>query len=100
MALHARAKADQEARALTMSEYITMILEEQFTEREATIMRTRTMAFQVDEALFQRIKEHLRRTGTSQKDFVIGLIEQALREAEAELDEDGPAEPDDGDTAE
>ena len=30
-ALHTKAKADQEARELTMSQYITLILEEHFT---------------------------------------------------------------------
>ena len=42
---------------------------------------TRTLAFQVSEELFMRIKEHLKKTGQSQKDFVIGLIEKALDEA-------------------
>ena len=45
--------------------------------------KTRTLAFQVSEELFGKIKEHLKKTGLSQKDFVIGLIEQALTEAEA-----------------
>ena len=50
---------------------------------------TRTLAFQVSEELFGRIKAHLARTGMSQKDFVIGLIEQALaaEEPEAESNE-------------
>ncbi|MDL2274260.1 4-oxalocrotonate tautomerase [Oscillospiraceae bacterium OttesenSCG-928-G22] len=87
-ALHQRAKTDQEARELTMSEYITMVLEEHFTKREGIIMNTRTMAFQVDEALFRRIKAHLNRTGLTQKAFVIGLIEQALSEAEDGLTAD------------
>lgn len=49
---------------------------------------TKTLAFQIPEALFTRIKDHLerekRRTGKrlSQKDFVIGLIERELDEAE------------------
>ena len=51
--------------------------------------KTRTLAFQIDETLFQRIKAHLEResvrTGRklTQKEFVLGLIEQALAEAEA-----------------
>ena len=99
-ALHAGAKADQEARGMTMSQYITMVLEEHFTEKkgiENMNGNTRTMAFQVDEALFQRIKAHLHRTGLSQKNFVIGLIEQALTEAEAqpEASEIEPPEADD-----
>ena len=44
--------------------------------------KIKTLAFQVSEELFGRIKEHLKKTGLSQKDFVIGLIEQALEEAE------------------
>ena len=49
---------------------------------------TKTLAFQVSEELYNRIKEHLerekQRTGKklSQKDFVIGLIERELEEAE------------------
>ena len=52
---------------------------------------SRTMAFQIPEELFQRIKVHLTRetarTGVklTQRDFVLGLIERALAEAEASL---------------
>lgn len=48
---------------------------------------TKTLAFQVSEELYNRIKDHLdrekQRTGKklSQKDFVIGLIERELEEA-------------------
>ena len=85
--LHARAKADQETRGLTMSQYITLVLEEHFNRKEGTNMskETRTMAFQVEDELFQRIKNHLTRTGLTQKAFVLGLIEQALFDAELHL---------------
>ena len=49
---------------------------------------TKTLAFQIPEELFNRIKDHLdrekERTGKrlTQRDFVIGLIEQALEKAE------------------
>ena len=48
---------------------------------------TRTMAFQIPEELFQRIKAHLeresQRTGRklTQREFVLNLIEEALNEA-------------------
>ena len=48
----------------------------------------RTLAFQVSEELFQRVKEYLDRfekvhhRRLTQKEFIIGLIEQALEEAE------------------
>ena len=51
--------------------------------------KTRTLAFQIDETLFQRIKDHLDRESArlgrkfTQREFVLGLIEQALAEAEA-----------------
>ena len=48
---------------------------------------TRTLAFQVSEELFTRIKEHLKKTGQIQKDFVITLIEQALQDAEKNEEE-------------
>ena len=48
---------------------------------------SKTLAFQVPEELFNRIKDHLdretKRTGKrlTQRDFVIGLIERALEDA-------------------
>ena len=56
----------------------------------------RTMAFQIPEELFQRIKAHLERetarTGRklTQREFVLGLIEDALRQAEQEAAESAP----------
>ena len=44
----------------------------------------RTLAFQVPEDLFQKIKDYLHRNGMSQKEFVVGLIE---REIERDLTE-------------
>ena len=58
---------------------------------------TRTMAFQIGEDLFQRIKAHLERETTrtgrklTQREFVLGLIEEALNEAERQVDP-GPCE--------
>lgn len=52
----------------------------------------RTLAFQVSEELFQRIKAYLERyerqhhRRLTQREFVIGLIEQALGKAEEELE--------------
>lgn len=59
--------------------------------------KTRTLAFQVSEELFQRIKDYLDRyeqtyrRKLTQKEFVIGLIEQALEEAEEEFEAAGAA---------
>ena len=64
---------------------------------------TKTLAFQIPEELFNRIKDHLdrekERTGKrlTQRDFVIGLIEQALEEAERQ--DAGENEKEGGDNA-
>lgn len=63
---------------------------------------TRTLAFQIDETLFQRIKDHLDRESArlgrklTQKEFVLGLIEEALEAAERQTGEGGdtPQNPD------
>ena len=53
----------------------------------------RTLAFQVPDDLFRRIKEYLQRNNMTQKEFMIGLIENELardlaeREAEKSLEE-------------
>ncbi len=63
----------------------------------------RTLAFQVPEELFQRIKDYLRRNGMTQKQFVIGLIEEELERDEAlhQNAENGAQEPaDEGEEAE
>ncbi len=55
---------------------------------------TKTLAFQIPEELYNRIKDHLeretKRTGKklTQKEFVISLIERALDEAERQADEE------------
>ena len=86
--LHSRAKAEQERLELTMSQFITLVIEEHFNQKEGKNMseKTRTLAFQVSEELFQRVKNHLSRNPKlSQREFVISLIEQALDAAEAAI---------------
>lgn len=59
----------------------------------------RTMAFQIPEDLFQRIKAHLERetarTGKklTQREFVLGLIEEALDAAEQQAQKEGENAP-------
>ena len=90
--LMARIREEQEKAGLPRGEYITQILttyyENQNRKGEKNMEFTKTLAFQIPEDLFNRIKDHLerekQRTGKrlTQRDFVIGLIEQALEEAE------------------
>ena len=39
---------------------------------------TRTIAFQVPEELFQKIKDYLQRNNMTQKEFMLGLIEDEI----------------------
>ena len=60
----------------------------------------RTLAFQVPDSFFQRVKDYLHRHNMTQKDFVIGLIEQELDRDLAESQETGEAQGDFEDTEE
>lgn len=81
--LHTQVRTEQERLELTLPQYVEMVLKEHFEMGgKAMDGKTRTLAFQVSEELFGRLKEHLKKQGLSQKDFVISLIEQALAEAE------------------
>ena len=104
ISLFNRVGAEREKAGLTNSEYVTGLLEEYFTMKDSggNVMaqnngKTRTLAFQISEEFFQRIKTYLekesKRLGrkVTQRDFVLGLIEQALEEAERE---DARYEPD------
>lgn len=59
----------------------------------------RTMAIQLPEELFERLKAYLKKNNLKQKQFIIGLIEDALEEDEAEVTAEQPEteEPDEPD---
>ena len=85
--LLAKIREEQEKSGLSRGEYITQLLTNYYEKGEKSMDFTKTLAFQVSEELYNRIKDHLererQRTGKklSQKDFVIGLIERELEEA-------------------
>ena len=84
--LHTKVMEEKNALGQALSEYITNILNEHFEGGNKTmaITATKTLAFQIPEELDQRIKNFLaaekERTGKklSQREFVVGLIIQAL----------------------
>ena len=94
--LHERVSEERERLGQTTSEYITQLIQEYYNRMESQkggsgmTEKSRTMAFQIPEELFQRIKRYLEReslrTGRklTQRDFVLGLITQALDVAEVE----------------
>lgn len=81
--LHAEVRQYLENHGMTMAEFVSQALQDELhpkiNMREAKNMgNMRTLAFQVPEELFQRIKEHLQQTGMTQKEFMFGLIEKEL----------------------
>lgn len=77
----------------TISKFIEMVIMEHYEKGAVKVMeKGRTLAFQVSEELFQRVKEYLENyeknyhRRLTQKEFVISLIEQALEEAEEEFE--------------
>ena len=87
---HAKVIAEKEQLALsTLGEYVELVLKEHFEGGKTIMAATKTLAFQISEELDQRLKnfiatEKKRGRKISQKEFVIGLIEQALAEYEAQ----------------
>lgn len=87
LSLHQKVREEQEKVEKSLSDYITMVLTEYYNQKGVNGMsgKTRTLAFQVSEELYQRVKVYLAgHAGLSQKDFVVGLIEQALAAWEPE----------------
>jgi len=82
--LHERVRAEQEALGLTLGAYMEAVLKAHFDGKEEKSMdKARTLAFQVSDKLFARLKEHLAQHKISLREFVVGLIEKALDEAES-----------------
>lgn len=83
--LHTRVRQEQEKSGKTLSEYITEILTSYFEGGNS--MASRTLAIQISEELFEKLKTHIaaesQRQGRkiTQKEFILSLIEQALEEA-------------------
>ena len=99
--LHAEVKAYIEAHNMTMGEFITLAVDNelhpknQITQEDKNMERMRTLAFQVPDSLFQRVKAYLERNHMSQKQFVIGLIEAELEQDEALYQASHPEEQED-----
>ena len=84
ISLHDKVREEKEALGLSLNEYVTKILKEYYEGGKITMVQTKTLAFQISEDLDQRLKNFLaaekERTGkkVSQREFVVGLIIQAL----------------------
>lgn len=104
--LHEKLKLEVEELGISIPKYLEMVIEEHMTRKgEKTNMADlRTVAVQVTEDLFSRLKAVLAKNGMKQKDFLIGLIEDAIEKEEAkwkaESEEAEETEMEDPETAE
>lgn len=89
--LHAEVRQYLETHGMTMAEFVTQALDNELHPKyqmngEKSMENMRTVAFQVPEDLFQKIKDYLQRNNMTQKQFILGLIEQELKRDLAERD--------------
>lgn len=109
--LHAQIRQYIEANGMTMTEFVSKALDDELhpkmnIKEEKYMGNMRTMAFQVPEDLFQQIKDYLERHNMTQKQFVLGLIQDELdrdyeeRQAMAEKQEQSDDEPDEDEEGE
>ena len=97
--LHAEIRQFIEANGMTMAEFVSQALYNELHPKiqpmEVKNMGPmRTMAFQMPEDMFQRLKDYLHRHNMTQKEFVLDLVEaelnrdQALRNDQVKTEEE------------
>ena len=94
--LHEKVRAEIEEKETSTQIFIQQVIEEHFNRLEGKgeeSMEKRTLAVQITEELFQRVKWAVAKEGIKQKDFIIRIIEKAVEEVEAKWQElDQPEE--------
>lgn len=88
--LHEKVRAEIEERETSTQIFIRQVIEEHFNRLEnkgEESMEKRTLAVQVTEELFQRVKWAVTKEGVKQKDFIIRIIEKAVEKVEAKWQE-------------
>lgn len=92
--LHAQIRRELEEQGITTGQFIEMVVTKYFTKGKEGVdnMANRTIAFQVSEELYQRIKDYLKHyeetygQKLTQKDFMVQLIEAELEAADEEAE--------------
>ena len=83
--LHAKVLQEKDELGKTLGEYIEQLLNEHFENGGMKPMKeTKTIAFQISLELNERLRKHLAKTDQKLNHFMRSLIEEALREDEAE----------------
>ena len=88
MDLHEKVREEIELTESSTQKFLQQVIEEHFDRLEGkgeiSMEEVRTVAVQVSEELFQRLKVVIGKKHMKQKDFLIQIIEEALEKAEAE----------------
>ena len=88
MDLHEKVREEIELTESSTQKFLQQVIEEHFNRLEGkgeiSMGAVRTVAVQVSEELFQRLKVVIGQKHMKQKDFLIQIIEVALEKAEAE----------------
>ena len=87
--LHAQVSQYLRDHSMTMAELVSLALDDELhpktqMKKGNTMVNTRTIAVQVPEDLFQRIKDYLQRNNMTQRQFLLGLIEDELEREQTE----------------
>lgn len=85
--LHEKVREEIELSESSTQKFIQQVIEEHFMRKGESSMAARTIAVQVTEELFGRLKKVVLRKGCKQKDFLLEVIEQAIAAEEAKWDE-------------
>ena len=98
--LHAEVSQYLRAHSMPMAEFVSLALDDELHPKNQmkegnTMANTRTIAVQVPEDLFQRIKDYLQRNNMTQRQFLIGLIEDELERDQTERESQNEAVSDD-----
>lgn len=85
--LHAEIRQFIEQNGMTMAEFVSQALYNELhpkiqPQEVKNMGPTRTMAFQMPEDMFQKLKDYLRRHNITQKEFVLGLVEAEIKRDE------------------
>ena len=85
LALYQKVYESKEQSGLTLNQYVTLLITEYYELKEmrSTMTQTRTLAVQISEELFTRIKKYVEKTPhLTQKALITELITKALDELE------------------
>ncbi len=85
--LHRKVREKQVESGVGLGEYMADLLEKYYKtmEENPMIEKNRTIAFQVSDEDYYRVKAHLKRTGKRQNEFMYHAIFDVVAEAEHEI---------------